>query len=393
MRVTEGGILPVTQTFLDDDGNPMLPPDFGQGPLVTVITAEGDIIYEGSAAPDLIPGTWTCDVAYPVMGLEDEIEAKVLWVFETTLGRERISQQVTIEPEARRRVTDITVPFYEPGETVHYEVVVPWVVREGDLVRMVLSLNNEVIARYSNLDTDVEIAAALSDRTVYRLPLTGWPPILAPYSMNVRIEPKSPMSGNVPRDTTYLLWTTNPQIGVAKSMLQNFIDRARLENVIPELEYTDADLFTYLYRGLAAFNSIPPRVTNFTGTNMQGPMLDAWVVCASIAALSAQFLAEGSLAFDFSGQTVSLNMDRTPAIESTLGRLESQLNSMVMPYKKMIGRAGQFSGDGSIGGKVLDGAQKMGVLGVTVSPTTRWGVSSIYGNQRVWMSAHYGIRR
>lgn len=393
MRVTEGGILPISQKFVDDDGLPLQPTDFGSGPLVRAITVDGEILFEGSAAPDLEPGKWTCDVAYPVMGLEDEIEVTVVWVFESAQGRERVSQQVVIEPESRKRITDICVYFDEPGETVYYEVVVPWVVRDGDKVKMVLSLNNEVIARYTNLDTDVEKAAALSDRTVYRLPLTGWPPIVAPYSLSARIEPVNPITGNMVRSTQFILWTMNPQIGVAMGMLQNFIDRARMENVIPELEYVESDLMNYLYRGLAMFNSLPSRATNFTGTNMQGPLLDSWVTCASIHALAAQFLAEGSLAFDFSGQTVSLNMDRTPAIEATLGRLEGQLNSLVMPYKKLLGRAGAFEGDGSIGGKRVDGAQKMGVLGVTVSPTTRYGASSIHGQQRMWMRAHYGLRR
>lgn len=393
MRVTEGGILPISQTFVDDDGLPLQPTDFGSGPLVRAITRDGEILFEGSAAPDLEPGKWTCDVAYPVMGLEDEIEVTVVWVFESAQGRERVSQQVVIEPESRKRITDLCVYFDEPGETVYYEVVVPWVVRDGDKVKMVLSLNNEVIARYTNLDTDVELAAALSDRTVYRLPLTGWPPIVAPYSLSARFEPVNPITGNMVRSTQFILWTMNPQIGVAMGMLQNFIDRARMENVIPELEYVESDLMNYLYRGLAMFNSLPSRATNFTGTNMQGPLLDSWVTCASIHALAAQFLAEGSLAFDFSGQTVSLNMDRTPAIEATLGRLEGQLNSLVMPYKKLLGRAGAFEGDGSIGGKRVDGAQKMGVLGVTVSPTTRYGASSIHGQQRMWMRAHYGLRR
>ena len=393
MRVTEGGILPISQTFVDDDGLPLQPTDFGSGPLVRAITRDGEILFEGSAAPDLEPGKWTCDVAYPVMGLEDEIEVTVVWVFESAQGRERVSQQVVIEPESRKRITDLCVYFDEPGETVYYEVVVPWAVRDGDKVKMVLSLNNEVIARYTNLDTDVELAAALSDRTVYRLPLTGWPPIVAPYSLSARFEPVNPITGNMVRSTQFILWTMNPQIGVAMGMLQNFIDRARMENVIPELEYVESDLMNYLYRGLAMFNSLPSRATNFTGTNMQGPLLDSWVTCASIHALAAQFLAEGSLAFDFSGQTVSLNMDRTPAIESTLGRLEGQLNSLVMPYKKLLGRAGAFEGDGSIGGKRVDGAQKMGVLGVTVSPTTRYGASSIHGQQRMWMRAHYGLRR
>lgn len=392
MRVIEGETATLTQVFLRPDGDPMLPLDFSHGPLITGLDPDGEIIIESNAIPDGAPGTWSTTFAVPVLGLRDEITVTVIWYFEHEDGNDRVVQSITIEPQREHRITDIVV-LMDDQEATTFDVVVPWSVRDTDTVAFSLSLNNEVVARYTTTDPDVVLLNRFSARTEYRLPIAGTPARIAPYALIAIYKAADKSVAESNKTTTFKVWPVTPQILVAASMVQDFCDRARLENVIPELEYTQADLVQYLYRGLATFNQLPPRATDFTGTNMQGQFLDAWIICACIQALSAQFLAEGSLAFDFSGQTVSLNMDRSPAIEATLGRLENQLNTIVMPFKKLIGRAGVISGDGSQGGRVIDGAQKFGVLGVTNSPTTRMGSASITNQRRIWMQAHYGIRR
>lgn len=397
MRVVEGGTQQLRATFIDDAGNPLLPPDFGMGPLVTLLTAEADVIYEGNAYPVVGEhGMWECDVSIPEMGLVDELTTKAVWVYDHQEGRERQIIEIIVEPARQHRVTDIVVEFIDikinEAEPVIFDVVLPWVVAEGDVVKFALALNNQVVARYSSEDPDVELVQVFSDRTVYELPVMGWPGVLAPHMLLCSLIPGNRASGRRRANYSVKLWASCPQIAVARSMLHNFVDRARMENVIPELEYVEADLMEYLSRGLAMFNQLPPRATGFNGVNMQGSMLESLIVCSSIQALGAQFLAEGQLSFDYSGQAVSLNMDRTPAIEATLGRLQDQLNTLVMPYKKLLGRAGISSGDGSIGGKKVDGAQQYGVLGVTMAPTTKWYSSSM-GRQQIWMEAHYGLRR
>lgn len=120
---------------------------------------------------------------------------------------------------------------------------------------------------------------------------------------------------------TFKLWAVTPSVLSAATQLEDFINKARSSNVIPELEYTTADLIQYLHRGLSMFNVFRPQLTQFTGMNMQGMILSGWLDCSSYYALVSQLGAEGSMAFDFSGQTVQLNVDRTPAIESVLGRI------------------------------------------------------------------------
>ena len=392
MRVIEGETTTLTQKFIDHDGEPMLPLDWSNGPLITAIDGEGDILIECNAIPDGSPGTWSATFPVPVLDLRDEITVNVIWYFEHEQGNDRVVESLIIEPQREHRISDIVILIDDPEGTT-FDVVVPWSVRDVDSVAFSLSYNNEVVARYTTNDPDVVLLNRFSARTEYRMPIAGLPQRIAPYALIATYKASDKSVAESNKTTTYKVWPVTPQILVAASMVQDFCDRARLDNVIPELEYTQSDLILYLYRGLATFNMLPPRATDFTGTNMQGQFLDSWIICACIQALSAQFLAEGSLAFDFSGQTVSLNMDRSPAIEATISRLEGQLNTIVMPFKKLIGRAGVISGDGSQGGRLIDGAQKFGVLGVTNSPTTRMGSASITNQRRVWMQAHYGIRR
>ena len=154
------------------------------------------------------------------------------------------------------------------------------------------------------------------------------------------------------------------------SQLEDYLNKSRIENIIPELRYTTGDLVGYMERGLNIFNMIA-HPTYFNGLNMQGVMLDAHLLCSSYYALSAQLLAEGSLAFDFSGQGVSLNVDRTPQLEAALGRMEGLLDSRITPLKKELYKNGFLSGDGSFGAQNMNNPYAKGTLGVMNAATTR----------------------
>lgn len=166
-------------------------------------------------------------------------------------------------------------------------------------------------------------------------------------------------------------WIVTPQILVSMNALESSLNKARLENVIPQLEYSQADLLLYLQRGLNLFNSYSPNLTDFNGLNMQGAIFDAHLLCASYYALAAQLLAEGMLAFNFSGQAVTLDVDRTPALEGALGRIESQLNERLPKVKQMLLRRGISGGDGS---NAVGSSKGFGHLVLSNAPTTNKAV-------------------
>ena len=90
--------------------------------------------------------------------------------------------------------------------------------------------------------------------------------------------------------------------------------------------YKDSDLYFHLKQGLAVINLIMP-ITTWNFNYIKQNTLDyALLQGACYSALKAQYLAEGDSAFSYSGQPVTLEVDRTAFVESELSRIETWLN-------------------------------------------------------------------
>lgn len=385
MRVTEGTVISVDEIFLDDHNDPLFPRDSDMGPVVTLTDpTDGYVVAEVVATVAEKPGSWTADLAIPELGLVDDKKFILVWRYESEEGTVRAKQEIIVEPLIENRVSDIICLM---GEDSTFDLTLPFHLNvRGDELKFQIALNNEMIIDNVNHQTaGIQMLANRAKTCAFRVPL---------WAASYRLEPMSLIAKHrtVDRKTermyTYKMWTVTPQIMIAASLVEDHIDKARAANVIPELEYTQAQLITYLYRGLALFNQIGPRVTGFWGTNMQGTIMDGWVTCACYYALAAQLQAEGQLAFDFTGQVVNLNMDRTPSIEAALGRIETQIQGPVTNLKRLLSKAGVNDGDGSQGGSAIDGARSLGKLGITNSPTTKWAT---VGNRSIWVNSRYRV--
>lgn len=386
LRVVEGTNLVATEVFLDEFDQPVGPKENSAGPLVRLLDGR-DLISEVYATPYTSePGAWRVDLPVPAMGLQDDVTFILEWTYvDEEEERHRSKQQVMVSPAAQERTEDVIIVA---GRDVHMVVVLPFHVdmgeedipadpanripakqgRDGDLLNFSVFHNNkQLMASLPHTDVSVKVQAQRS-RTVVRLPNVAGDAKLHPMLLMVEHVRAGMFS---PVNYTFKVWNITPQVLVASSSLEQYLNKARLSNVIPELEYTQSDLLEYLSRGLNLLNSFPPVLTAFTGTNMQGQIMDAWLQCSSYYALSAQLQAEGAMAFDYSGAETQLNVDRTPSIEAALGRVESALTEYVKPMKTLLGRAGVVSGDGSQGGRFIDGSSQIGALSLTNSPTTR----------------------
>lgn len=372
-QVVEGTSVTLNEKFLDEYGQPLLPDEDSAGPILTVYDLDDAIIYQSITSPTTVPGEWQATVAIPYMDLVDEISIQAVWELYDSEGSIRTHRNVLIvQPATDNRTSDVVCKV-SPNKTNKITFVVPIRFTTGDQLTVDLAINNVLliedldILNPANARTQITAKQVVVEMTV---PVDPNLMRLEPYSLTVTHTDTRRM---MPKMLTMNVWLITPQITVAMGLMENFIDKAKLQNIIPALEYTAGDLVQFLFRGLNMFNQLPPHATDFRGTNMQGQLLEAWVVCSSHAALSAQLLAEGAHAFDFAGQTVNLNVDRTPSIEAALGRLDQQIENYVKPYKTHLTRSGISSGDGSVGSKVVTVGANFGRTTVLQAPTTQLG--------------------
>jgi hypothetical protein len=373
LRAVDGSVATALMTFLDEDDTTIIPaPGY---PRVALLDKDKTVIAQYNASPTANPGEWEAAVSLPNLGVERTDEYRLRWRMRAANGEKYQNfDTMLIDPRVDRRDSEIVV--LDGDDTVELALPFAYFASNTPSKFQVYSGNNEVLSGAVSFEDPSVTKTVGAEKTLVSFPAIMLMPSLKANLLIV----KSKINGR-PRTYSYRYWCITPQIALAATMIEDFLNKSRIQNVIPELEYTAGDILGYLERGLYLFN-MTAATTTFTGTNMQGMLLDAWITCASYYALATQLIAEGSLAFDFSGQGISLNVDRTPQLDAALGRIEARIQDTVVPLKKQITQQGFFGGDGSQGGTAMRNPYATGILSLTNSPTTRVnGFSNFVGRR------------
>ena len=171
---------------------------------------------------------------------------------------------------------------------------------------------------------------------------------------------------------TAQLWIVNQTIMSAVADMRRKISKAATTIYgVPDLIYTNETLLAWLRRGMDTFN-FGGAPTAIDMTNAAGPIREYWLLCAEVAAIEAQYMAEGEKAFDFQGQAISLSVDRTGMLDAAASKIQSRLDSELKPFKQNLVIKGNTRGDGSADpSKLQRGA--IGGVGVTKTVASIWG--------------------
>lgn len=104
------------------------------------------------------------------------------------------------------------------------------------------------------------------------------------------------------------------------------IDKARLIDIDPTLNFSDSDLYHYLMMGIERFNMLG-RIATMWGLPFLITNKFSWAVekLGLIEALEAWSLAEGMKAFQFTGASIQLTVDRKKAIDDMLNGLKAKI--------------------------------------------------------------------
>lgn len=361
---TEGTVITVRQDFLDDYDEALVPKS--GYPLVKLVDSDGSNILQATATASIdIAGTWYSDISIPILGLTDSTPLTIQWTFLTQDNqRYTVKDTLIVEPAVQARDTDIVASL--GSTTVSFSL--PLSLLPSDRLFLQVYQNNTPL-----LDEAIDIAqeAGFSisgnglSTTVITMPQILTTPSL--YACLLQVELRR--VGAPPQTYPYRYYYITPQLQLQADALDKFLNKARIENTIAELRWSNGDLVYYLEQGLQYFNTVG-QSTGFNGLNMQGVLFNAHVLCSLWSAINAQLLAEQALKFEYSGQGVSLNVDRTPALESALGRVETQIEQVVKPLKIQLANNGHLNGDGSIGSQKLNNPLSKGTLGLSNAATT-----------------------
>jgi hypothetical protein len=106
---------------------------------------------------------------------------------------------------------------------------------------------------------------------------------------------------------------------------------------------SDGDLVESLVRGLGMFNQWYP-YSDYTPENFPQALDTFWTMFGAWWMLQSQRMLVAQLAFNFSGQSITLDYDQTGSIDSAISGLVEWLNTHVTPAKTMVFRQRSLGG-------------------------------------------------
>lgn len=249
----------------------------------------------------------------------------------------------------------VGIVFYNPYEVVTVDVY---------------THSNELIASGLHSGTAVQLDSGwlyTAEVLAATIPL---PAQLEPYTL-VWAGRNSARPNYVDRQTGRLFIVT-PSMLQAVADLRLTLNKSRATIAHEEdLLFTEAILLSYLRSGRDYFNGAGlGMLTAFTMTNAQGAIREFWLRSSLVAALRAQYLAEGEKAFNFSGQAISLDVDRTQYYQGLAETFKSELDQELKPFKQNLIKKGIVAGDGNLDPTTGVGMRKgaLGTVGITFSP-------------------------
>lgn len=132
--------------------------------------------------------------------------------------------------------------------------------------------------------------------------------------------------------------------------------------------FSSTEALTYLRLGADKFNAFG-MPTNFSFTKATGGVRAFWLAFSEIEALRAQYMFEGESAFDFQGQAISLNVDRTQYYDGLASSVENQITEPARQFKVQLAKRGNLDGEGDVNPNALrQGA--IGSIGISLSPVS-----------------------
>ncbi len=325
-KVVRGTPVVFEQLFVEEDGTPIVPLDPVAYPSVSIVSPAEEIIQSGvalNAGSGRWRFTWFVPADADMMGPDNPW--RIDWLVVTNGGRqiERQSNFIIIDnieasPD-ERTYTNLTYVGNSERALIKFKNA-----QEIVQVQLIDSANVQ-----TNLTPAVQTVQSDGFYTYYvdTPPLTATGCYLVVWNTRqTAISPSVTMIQQI-RVPDMIFWWIQPSLRMLIDKVQKKIGHVQA--------YSDSDLYEYLLRGADYVNAVNP-ITNWTLVNWPNAfgMTNFLLMAAAWWGLNAQYLSEGELAFNFSGQTVTLDVDRTGAYESAMSRLKEYLDNQLQQTKR-----------------------------------------------------------
>lgn len=144
-------------------------------------------------------------------------------------------------------------------------------------------------------------------------------------------------------------------IAGAISSLRMFIDQSGITKWLSHHHIHDVEIIDAMYLAAGVINPAPPQAWNFDPATLTRMLPMPMRQATLVEILSRLLLAEGMLAFDYQGGSITLNVDRTASLQSARDAAQNWLDTNLKPMKTVLARK----------------SSSIGSLRITVSPSGR----------------------
>lgn len=313
------------QLFLDDVGDPLVPLDPSQYPAISIVSPSEEIIQQAVASP-LGDGRYRYSWFVPADAelSTPNMSWRIEWMMVTASGRQvqqtqyfQVIDNVAASAE-ERAYTNLTME--NTSERLFLRLS-----KAPSSVSVRLMNTAGITETYTPIEVQqdgfITYYADTSDLQVGSY-IANW---------TIRETPISPTQTFVQQ-----LRVPEAQFWFVQPSLRMLIDKVQKKEGHVQA-YSDSDMYEYFVRGFGIINAVNP-ITNWTFTSIpQLAGMDTFLIAAAAWwGLQAQFIAEGELKFNFSGQTVTLDVDRTGTYADALGRLSEYLKTELPKTKRNL---------------------------------------------------------
>lgn len=327
--------------FYEDAGHsiPVIPIDSAKYPNYSIYDCNNELVQTGVGIAEITPGRYRAELilAFDAPLSNDKTRWSIEWSIISTDNRqidfiEEFDVKDTVITASETREQKFITLIGNPYRTLLRLPEQPY-----EVALDVFKVGNFSVKVIDNMTTAMVNGIQLSpngDSMVYYYDIAA---ALINQCTNFDIIWKTRNSVAEPQEFIYQnLTVITPKILMLITCLRMLIDKLQKRMGIVQA-YEDSDIVEYLARGAELVNAHYP-TTYFGFQTIPGALTVHHLLYSGWYALQAQGLLSTELAFNFSGQTVTLDYDQSGGLADIAGRWQEFLNTTLSPAKMSLVR-------------------------------------------------------